>query len=234
MIEYTHKQKNQFFKKSTALVVAGALLCSIILPPYAFTYQRGYLSFVEEKSAENHNMRERSNLIGNSREARRILLKDSIPHGGAEVISDAMKELFVAPYREFLDTFNPVQFFKSHREQTLGQAIGILLIWGAMVAAMIGAPFGIDFLLSGSPTNHLGFTLLSSFIGSLSIVAGIRLNHLKENEDQLNQLKQTSSQLSGLKQQRSALNVVVQEVIHINKVIQTSYKPNRTEKIILS
>ncbi|MBI2119983.1 MAG: hypothetical protein HYT97_10230, partial [Elusimicrobia bacterium] len=64
-------------------------------------------------------------------------------------------QLFFAPHYEFLDTFNPVQFFKSHREQTLGQAIGIVLIWGAMVAAMIGAPFGIDFLLSGSPTNHL-------------------------------------------------------------------------------
>ncbi|MBI2119990.1 MAG: hypothetical protein HYT97_10270, partial [Elusimicrobia bacterium] len=86
-------------------------------------------------------------------------------------------QLFFAPHYEFLDTFNPVQFFKSHREQTLGQAIGIVLIWGAMVAAMIGAPFGIDFLLSGNPTNHLSITLLSSFIGSLSIVAGIRLNH---------------------------------------------------------
>ncbi|MBI2119914.1 MAG: hypothetical protein HYT97_09875, partial [Elusimicrobia bacterium] len=234
MIEYTQRQKNQFFKKSAAILVAGALLCSMILPPYAFTYQRGYLSFVEKKSAENHNMRERSNLIGNSREASRVLLKDSIPHGGAEVISDAMEELFVAPYREFLDTFNPVQFFKSHREQTLGQAIGIVMIWGAMVATMIGAPFGIDFLLSGSPTNHLGFTLISSFIGSLSIVAGIRLNHLKENEDQLNQLKKTSGSHSELKQQRSALNVVVQELIHFDQLIQTGYKPNRTEKLILS
>src|SRR3989338_8441375 len=87
-------------------------------------------------------------------------------------------QLFFAPHYEFLDTFNPVQFFKSHREQTLGQAIGIVLIWGAMVATMIGAPFGIDFLLSGNPTNHLGITLVTSFIGSLSILAGIRLNQL--------------------------------------------------------
>src|SRR3989344_6970084 len=47
-----------------------------------------------------------------------------------------------------------------------------------MVATMIGAPFGIDFLLSGNPTNHLGITLVTSFIGSLSILAGIRLNQL--------------------------------------------------------
>ena len=178
MIKYSHRKKNQFFKKSTALVVVGTLLCSIVLPPYAFTYQRGCISFVEKKSAENHNMRDRSNLIGNIREARKLLLKDSIPHGTPEVVSDAMKELFVAPYREFLDTFNPVQFFKSHRKQTLGQAIGIVLIWGAMVATMIGAPFGIDYLISGSAANHLGITLLSSFIGSLSIVAGIRLSQL--------------------------------------------------------
>src|SRR3989338_7460652 len=178
MIKYSHRKKNQFFKKSTALVVVGTLLCSIVLPPYAFTYQRGCISFVEKKSAENHNMRDRSNLIGNIREARKLLLKDSIPHGTPEVVSDAMKELFVAPYREFLDTFNPVQFFRSHRKQTLGQAIGIVLIWGAMVATMIGAPFGIDYLISGSAANHLGITLLSSFIGSLSIVAGIRLSQL--------------------------------------------------------
>ncbi|MBI2119981.1 MAG: hypothetical protein HYT97_10220, partial [Elusimicrobia bacterium] len=133
-------------------------------------------------------------------------------------------QLFFAPHYEFLDTFNPVQFFKSHREQTVGQAIGIVLIWGAMVAAMIGAPFGIDFLLSGSSTNHLSITLLSSFIGFLSIVAGIRLN----------QLKQISGQLSGIKQQRSVLNVVVQEVIHINKVIQINHNSNRIEKFILS
>src|SRR3989338_4687292 len=113
-------------------------------------------------------------------------------------------QLFFAPHYEFLDTFNPIQFFKSHKEQTLGQAIGIVLIWGAMVAAMIGAPFGIDFLLSGNPINHLGITLLSSFIGSISIVAGIRLNQLKENERRLNQL------------------------------IQTGYISNRTEKFILS
>ena len=204
MIKYSHRKKNQFFKKSTAILVAGALLCSIILPPYAFTYQRSCISFVEKKSAENHNMRERSNLFGDAREARRVLLKDSIPHGSPEILSDAVEELFVAPYREFLDTFNPVQFFKSHKEQTLGQAIGIVLIWGAMVATMIGAPFGIDYLISGNPTNHLGITLVSSFIGSLSIVAGIRLNQVKENERRLNQL------------------------------IQTSYKSNRTEKFILS
>src|SRR3989338_2975235 len=113
-------------------------------------------------------------------------------------------QLFFAPHYEFLDTFNPIQFFKSHREQTLGQAIGIVLIWGAMVATMIGAPFGIDFLLSGNPTNHLGITIVTSFIGSLSILAGIRLNQLKENEKRLNQL------------------------------IQTGYKSNRTEKFILS
>src|SRR3989338_6720248 len=113
-------------------------------------------------------------------------------------------QLFFAPHYEFLDTFNPVQFFKSHSEQSLGQAIGIALIWGAMVAAMIGAPFGIDFLLSGNPTNHLGLTLVTSFIGSLSILAGIRRNQLKENEKRLNQL------------------------------IQTGYKSNRTEKLILS
>ncbi|MBI2119982.1 MAG: hypothetical protein HYT97_10225, partial [Elusimicrobia bacterium] len=87
-------------------------------------------------------------------------------------------QLFFAPHYEFLDTFNPVQFFKSHREQTLGQALGIVMIWGAMVATMIGAPFGIDYMISGNPTNHLGITLLSSFIGSLSILAGIRLNQL--------------------------------------------------------
>src|SRR3989338_4500670 len=234
MIKYSHRKKNQFFKKSTALVVVGTLLCSIVLPPYAFTYQRGCISFVEKKSAENHNMRDRSNLIGNIREARKLLLKDSIPHGTPEVVSDAMKELFVAPYREFLDTFNPVQFFKSHRKQTLGQAIGIVLIWGAMVATMIGAPFGIDYLISGSAANHLGITLLSSFIGSLSIVAGIKLNHLKENKNQLNQLKQTSAPHSELKEQRSALNVAVQELIYSNQIIQTGYTPNRTERLILS
>ncbi|MBI2119986.1 MAG: hypothetical protein HYT97_10245, partial [Elusimicrobia bacterium] len=87
-------------------------------------------------------------------------------------------QLFFTPHYEFLDTFNPIKFFLAHREQTVGQVIGIVLIWGAMVTAMIGAPFGIDFLLSGSPTNHLGITLLSSFIGFLSIVAGIRLNQL--------------------------------------------------------
>src|SRR3990167_4805716 len=87
-------------------------------------------------------------------------------------------QLFFAPHYEFLDTFNPVQFFKSHSEQSLGQAIGIVLIWGAMVATMIGAPFGIDYLISGNSTNHLGITLVTSFIGSLSILAGIRLNQL--------------------------------------------------------
>ncbi|MBI2119984.1 MAG: hypothetical protein HYT97_10235, partial [Elusimicrobia bacterium] len=87
-------------------------------------------------------------------------------------------QLFFAPHYEFLDTFNPIQFFRSHREQTLGQALGIVMIWGVMVATMIGAPFGIDFLLSGSPANHLGITLFSSFTGSLSIVAGIRFNQL--------------------------------------------------------
>src|SRR3990167_6352136 len=143
-------------------------------------------------------------------------------------------QLFFAPHYEFLDTFNPIQFFKSHREQTVGQAIGIILIWGAMVAAMIGAPFGIDILLSGTPSSDLGITLLTSFIGSLSILAGIRLNQLKENERKLNHLKQTTIQLSELKQQRSALNVAVQELIHFNQLIQTSYKPNRTEKLILS
>ncbi|MBI2119908.1 MAG: hypothetical protein HYT97_09845, partial [Elusimicrobia bacterium] len=56
----------------------------------------------------------------------------------------------------------------------------------------------------------------------------------KENERKLNHLKQTTIQLSELKQQRSALNVVVQELIHFNKFIQTSYKPNHTEKLILS
>ena len=234
MIKYSHRKKNQFFKKSTAILVAGALLCSIILPPYAFTYQRSCISFVEKKSAENHNMRERSNLFGDAREARRVLLKDSIPHGSPEILSDAVEELFVAPYREFLDTFNPVQFFKSHKEQTLGQAIGIVLIWGAMVATMIGAPFGIDYLISGSAANHLGITLLSSFIGSLSIVAGIKLNHLKENKNQLNQLKQTSAPHSELKEQRSALNVAVQELIYSNQIIQTGYTPNRTERLILS
>ncbi|MBI2118550.1 MAG: hypothetical protein HYT97_02865, partial [Elusimicrobia bacterium] len=87
-------------------------------------------------------------------------------------------QLFFAPHYEFLDTFNPIKFFLAHREQTVGQVIGILLIWGAMVAAMIGAPFGIDFVLSGSPTAHLGYDLIGSLAGSISILAGIRLNQL--------------------------------------------------------
>ena len=89
-------------------------------------------------------------------------------------------QLFFAPHYEFLDTFNPVQFFKSHSEQSLGQAIGIVLIWGAMVATMIGAPFGADLLISGDPTTHLGLDIFGSMLGALSIISGIHLNKLKQ------------------------------------------------------
>src|SRR3990167_4763678 len=180
MIKYSHRKKNQFFKKSTALLVAGALLCSMILPPYAFTYQRSCISFVEEKSAENHNMRERSNLFGDPKEARRVLLHETLPHRKSEIVSNIMDELFVAPWREYIETFDPIKFFKSHQEQTVGQAIGIIFIWVAMAVTMLGAPFGADLLISGDPTAHLGLDIFGSMLGALSIFSGIHLNKLKQ------------------------------------------------------
>src|SRR3989338_4563439 len=104
------------------------------------------------------------------------------------LLPDWLKNLFSTSHLEFLDTFNPVKFFLDHKERSLSQISGISLIWAAMIATAIGAPFGLDWLISGSPYSNIPINLFGSALGFTSLLAGVRHLNLKHSPSRTEQL----------------------------------------------
>ncbi|MBI2119889.1 MAG: hypothetical protein HYT97_09750, partial [Elusimicrobia bacterium] len=104
------------------------------------------------------------------------------------LLPDWLKNLFSTSHLEFLDTFDPVKFFLDHRERSLSQIFGISLIWAAMIATAIGAPFGLDWLISGSPYSNIPINLFGSALGLTSLLAGIKHLNLQHSPSRTEQL----------------------------------------------
>ena len=188
MSRFWNSKKRRFFKQSTALVVAGALLCSIVLPPFAQAGQRRVPAALSSpSSAQSHHLRGRL-LTMNPKEAqeraREVMLSKQTLEKGIEFSQKLFKrtdtpywmvafvKIIYTPFLSAetwkLEIFDK-NFIRDHNPVSLEELTQITqdrnLIFFAIGASFIYFSHSLSLFF----LNQVGLDLVSSILFALTL-----------------------------------------------------------------